>query len=149
MQYRAFIDQVRTRALLEDTAEAEKVIRATLETLGERIVATEVKALADHLPPEIGAYLHQEEHERQAGEEEKGPMDLDEFYRRVARREGVARKDAVYHARVVASVLSAALPAAAFARLRSLLPDEFDHLFAFVGKGDQDIQSATARDDYW
>ena len=146
MQYRAFVDLVRTRALLEDEVEAQQAIRATLETLGERLVADEVAALAEPLPPEFEAYLSQGE---ERGPEPAASQDLKAFYQRIAEREGVAEAEAVYHAQVVASVLHAALPAAITARLRALLPDDFDHLFAFVGKGDQEIQSATARDNYW
>jgi uncharacterized protein (DUF2267 family) len=141
MQYRAFVDQVRRRALLDVKAEAEKAIGATLETLGERIVPGEADELASHLPPEIGRHLREVE-----GEE---AFDLEGFYGRVARREGVALEDATYHARTVISVLHQAVPASAMAHLRAILPDTFGHLFAFVGKGGPETGSATAQDDYW
>lgn len=141
MQYQAFIDQVRRRALIDEQEKAVRAIHATLETLGERIITAEADELARHLPPEIGAYL------RDAGTGER--FDLATFYERVARREEEDEADAAYHARVVLSVLHQALPAAATAHLRTPFPQEYDDLFSFTGKGEQEIRSATSTDNYW
>ena len=141
MQYRAFVDQVRRRALLEEEDEAVNAIGATLETLAGRIAAGEARDLAAQLPPEIGRYLH--------NVDSSESFELAEFYERVARREDVETVDAAYHARVVISVVHQAVASSTMAQLRAELPEAFDHLFAFVGKGDHEIGSATSRDDYW
>ena len=52
MLYQAFVDQVQKRALLDSKEETVKAIRATLTTLGERIVSAEAEELAGRLPPE-------------------------------------------------------------------------------------------------
>lgn len=126
MEYRDFIGAVQNRARVGTEEQALSAIRATLETLGERIVTGEAEDLAAQLPREIGYYLrqHADNNER---------FDLDEFYERVTRRESMAvdLPDAVHHARVVMSVLEEATTPGEMADVRAQLPDEFDDLFEF------------------
>jgi len=52
-----FINHVQSIAQLDSCEEAERAVRATLETLRERIVGDEAKDLASQLPSEFGEYL--------------------------------------------------------------------------------------------
>lgn len=57
VKYDEFIAQVQRRADLSTKDEAERAIRATLETLAGRLAGGEAKDLAAQLPPEIAIYL--------------------------------------------------------------------------------------------
>ena len=126
MEYTDFIGAVQNRAQLGTQEQAVSAIRATLETLAERIATGEAEDLAAQLPREIGYYLrqHAQTNER---------FDLDEFYERVTRRESMAvdLPDAVHHARVVMSVVEEATTPGEMADVRTQLPDEFNDLFEF------------------
>jgi uncharacterized protein (DUF2267 family) len=61
-----------------DGAAAERVTRAVLQTLGERISAVQARDLVAQLPAELGPWLFTED----AGQ----GFDVDEFLRRVAER---------------------------------------------------------------
>jgi uncharacterized protein (DUF2267 family) len=135
MRYDEFIGQVQNRARLSSTEEAVKAIRATLETLAERLAGGEPKDLASQLPEEIGVYLH---HER-AGSGER--FSLDEFFKRVSEREGVDLPASIYHARVVIEVLSEAVSRGQMNDVRAQLPEEYDRLFEAGSQG------AMPRDD--
>ncbi len=80
MKFDQFVKEVRTRAELDSTEHAEKAARATLSVLGERLAGGEPSDLASQLPPEIADALRSDT----PGES----FDVDEFYRRVADREG-------------------------------------------------------------
>jgi uncharacterized protein (DUF2267 family) len=80
VKFDQFVKEVRTRAELDSTERAEKVTRATLSVLGERLAGGEPGDLASQLPPEIADALRSQS----PGES----FDVDEFYRRVADREG-------------------------------------------------------------
>ena len=60
---------------------AERAIEATLQTLAERIDAGEARDLAEELPDEVAPWL--------ATTTPAERLDIDEFLRRVAEREGV------------------------------------------------------------
>ncbi len=66
---------------------------------------------------------------------------MDEFFERVTEREGVAKPDAVFHARVVLEMLDEATTGGLMAKVREQLPDEFDRLFEAGSTGPM------ARDD--
>lgn len=51
MEYQDFIGAVQNRARVGTAEQAVSAIRATLETLGERIVTGEAEDLAAQLPP--------------------------------------------------------------------------------------------------
>ena len=135
MKYDEFIGQVQNRARLSSREEAVKAIRATLETLAERLAGGEPKDLAAQLPEEIGVYL---QHEK-AGSGER--FSLDEFFDRVSKRGGVDLPAAVYHSRVVIEVLGEAVTAGQMNDIRSQLPSEFDRLFEAGSKGQMPPES--------
>jgi uncharacterized protein (DUF2267 family) len=57
MKGEQFIAEVRNLAELESNEDAEMAIRATLETLKERLAGNEPSNLAAQLPPEIASYV--------------------------------------------------------------------------------------------
>jgi uncharacterized protein (DUF2267 family) len=128
MQYTEFVGHVQNRARLGTQGEAVRAIRATLETLGERMVKGQAENLAAQLPQEIGYYLQQ-----QADTTDR--FSLDEFFERVAKRENVDMPDATHHARAVVSVLAEAVPPGQLQRVKGQLPDEFEPLFAAGSEG--------------
>jgi uncharacterized protein (DUF2267 family) len=116
MQYDQFVGQVQHRAQLADGGQAVHAIRATLETLGERLFGGEAEELASQLPAEIGYYLRQARIKHKFG--------MDEFFERVSAREGVALHRAMHHARVVLSVLAEAVSPGEIEDVRAQLPGD-------------------------
>jgi uncharacterized protein (DUF2267 family) len=125
MKYDDFVGQVQNKAKLATSQEAIKAIRATLQTLAERIVTGEAQNLAAQLPQEIGDYVREVEKDEQ--------FSLDTFFKRVAEREGVDEPDAVYHARAVMTVVSEAVTEGEMEDVREQLPmQEYAPLFESV-----------------
>lgn len=122
MTHEEFVGQVQNLGHLSSTAEAERAIRATLETLAERLAGGEASDLAAQLPAEIG------EHLRRRGEESFERLDLDEFYDRVSEREGSEKPDAVHHAKAVVQVLRDAVTPGEMEDVEQQLPEVFRHL---------------------
>lgn len=116
------IASVRETAGIATTEESESAVRATLRTLGERLVGGETRDLASQLPPALARELPEE------GPGER--FDLEEFYARVARYEGSEHdmREARRHARAVAAVLRTALSGSEFEDLAAQLPSEYDDL---------------------
>jgi putative intracellular protease/amidase/uncharacterized protein (DUF2267 family) len=111
-------------AFAKDVAEAtglsgedvERAIDATLETLGERISYGEAEDLARHLPDSLGRLILQ-----------PGParaMDAEEFFGRVADREGTDPETAEQHARAVVAALARREGRKEFHDMLSQLPRE-------------------------
>jgi len=118
MQYHEFVEEVQNRARLASVEQGVNAIRATLETLAERLTMDESSHLAAQLPEEIAAFLAQAV---------DGPerFSLDEFFQRVAGREGVNPADATAHARVVFEVLGEAISRGEIEDMSAQLPEEF------------------------
>jgi len=87
MKVDQFFAEVRNLADLASTEEAEKATRATLEILRERKAGNEPSNLAAQLPPEVASYVE----DSGSGES----FSVEEFYVRIAQREGVDRDAAV------------------------------------------------------
>ena len=120
-----FLTEVRNLAELGDNEEAEKAARATLETLRERLAGNEPSNLAAQLPPEIASYV-----EVTGGQDRFG---VDEFYSRVAQREGVSQDEAARHARAVATALQTAVTGGELDDVRSQLGNDYKVLFGQPG----------------
>ena len=120
-----FIAEVRNLAELENNEEAERAIRATLETLRERLAGNEPSNLAAQLPPEIAPYVE--------GEGGRESFSVAEFYDRVAQNEGVGHDEAVRHARAVATVVQTGVTGGELDDLRSQLGNEYEELFGQPG----------------
>ncbi|MDQ3945210.1 MAG: DUF2267 domain-containing protein [Actinomycetota bacterium] len=128
MKHDEFIGQVQHRARLDSRGAAERAVRATLETLGERLEGGAPDKLAAQLPQEIGEHLR-----RMEGESER--FDLDGFFERVTRREGVDPPEAVFHARCVVEVVEEATTPGTMAKIRDQLPSDYERLFAAGSTG--------------
>lgn len=124
MNFSEFVGQVQHRLELGQEGEAVRAARATLTTLGERIVEGEADDLASSLPMEIDRFLR----EADSGQR----FSYDEFVERVAEREGVDRPDAAYHAKVILDIVSEVTPASEIIQVKGQLPDDFDDLFELV-----------------
>jgi len=123
MQYDEFVEEVQNRARLASEEQAVNAIRATLETLAERLTMDESSHLAAQLPEDIAAFLAQHTDEAEQ-------FSLDEFFQRVTTREGVSQADATAHARVVFEVLGKAVSEGELEDLSAQLPEEFRPLVA-------------------
>jgi uncharacterized protein (DUF2267 family) len=108
--------------------EAERAARATLETLGERITGGEAEDIARFLPRELRPIL-------ESASALAEPFDMEEFVRRVARREGVDEATARLHARAVFVALGRAVAPGELRDMAAQLPKDFDELLRAAGEG--------------
>jgi uncharacterized protein (DUF2267 family) len=108
--------------------EAERAARATLETLGERITGGEAEDIARFLPRELRPIL-------ESASARAEPFDMEEFVRRVARREGVDEATARRHARAVFVALGRAVAPGELRDMAAQLPKDFDELLRAAGEG--------------
>jgi uncharacterized protein (DUF2267 family) len=127
LQYQEFLQRVQeqisaTEPATQTQRAAEQAITATLQTLSERLTGGEATDLAAQLPEELKAPL-----ERSAEEAER--FSLEEFYERVAEREGVDLETARNDASAVMSVLRLAVTPGQLDDLMAQLPSEFNVLF--------------------
>jgi Uncharacterized conserved protein (DUF2267) len=82
MKCQEFIKEVQERGHMASRESAEEAARATLRTLAERLAGGEPHDLASQLPEELA------EHVRYDEEQKSDPFSLEEFFRRVAEKEG-------------------------------------------------------------
>ena len=120
-----FIAEVRNLAERSNNEEAKRAIQATLETLRERLAGDEPSNLAAQLPPEIAPYV-----EGTGGQES---FSVNEFYDRVAQKEGVGHDKVIRYARAVATVLQTAVTGGEIDDVRSQLGNEYEELFGRPG----------------
>jgi uncharacterized protein (DUF2267 family) len=125
MKGEQFIAEVKNLAELDSNEDAQKTIRATFETLRERLAGNEPADLAAQLPPEIAPFV-----EGAGGQE---AFSVQEFYERVAHKEGTKSEEAVKHARAVATVLQTAVTGGALEDVRSQLGNDYEELFGQTG----------------
>jgi uncharacterized protein (DUF2267 family) len=139
MTHDEFVGQVQARARLGSRGAAETAIRATLETLAERLEGGIADNIAAQLPQEIAHHLR--------ADVPFTRMSLDEFFGRVHSREGegVDRPEAVFHSRAVIEVLQEALSQGAVEKLRQQLPAEFTPLFEAGSRGQMRTTDVGAR----
>jgi uncharacterized protein (DUF2267 family) len=121
MDYREFIQITQREGDLGVKA-AERAARATLTTLAERLSPGQARDLLEQLPAEMKPWLYTES----AAER----LDVDEFLRRVAEREGVDVETAERHARAVFFALGRAVSSDEIADIADELPQDFEPLVA-------------------
>jgi uncharacterized protein (DUF2267 family) len=121
MQYDDFIDRVQQRAGLDSQERAVRAVRATLETLGERLSRMETRQLAAQLPNQLRAHFH--------ARPESQIFPLEEFFKRVSARASVRQSEAAEQARAVIGVLREAVSAGEIEDVRIELAPEYDTLF--------------------
>ncbi len=117
MQYDQFLGQVQHRAQLANGDQTVAAVRATLETLGERLYGGEAHNLASQLPFEIGRFLEESIYSEDFA--------IEEFFLRVSLREGADIPTAMRHARIVMEVLGEAVSPALMAKVKDQLPEDF------------------------
>jgi uncharacterized protein (DUF2267 family) len=116
---------------------AERAVRATLQTLAERLSGGEAEDLAEQLPQELRPFF------RDGNKAE--PFDLAEFVRRVAEREGVPPETAQEHARAVFAALGMALTPEELHDMASQLPKDFDALVSAAVEARARLRAWAAR----
>jgi uncharacterized protein (DUF2267 family) len=119
------ISEVERVAGLPDP-EAERAVRATLETLAERLTGGQARDIAPFVPPELQPVLT-------SAPEPAEPLSLGEFLRRVAEREGVGKSTASDHVRAVFAALGRVVPSRELRDMAAQLPKEFDPLLEVAG----------------
>lgn len=95
-------------------------IRATLQTLSERLQGGEPLDLAAQMPALL-------QRDADVGHAER--FDTSEFFHRVAEREGVDEQQAQEHARAVLEVTSEAVSRGEINDVLSQLPEDYHRLF--------------------
>jgi uncharacterized protein (DUF2267 family) len=130
-RYERFITMIEQRAGIS-WVKAERAARATLETLGERISAGEVRKLAEDVPFQIRMWLSS------AADERAESFESDEFVRRVAEREQVDPETAQAHARAVLIALSRLVRGEEIANLEHQLSHDYQRLLGDASKRRRD-----------
>lgn len=126
MQYQEFINRVNERIQTEETGEAERAVQSTLATLGERMNGKEAENLASQLPAELSTQLQSGNYAQEPEE-----FSLEEFYQRIAQREGgLDPEQSKDRARVVMEVLTRATSGGELRDVQRQLPEEFEPLFS-------------------
>lgn len=135
MRYEEFTGQVQARAGLPDRQSAERAVRATLETVAERVPDGVADHLAAQLPTEAAEDLrrvtvaHETAPERRAEARDRGErFDLTSFAGRIAWRTAGSEDDAVRQATAVLEVLDAAVSPELMAKLDNVLPHDIREL---------------------
>jgi uncharacterized protein (DUF2267 family) len=121
MEYQEFVKSVQEKAHCQDKQQAVQAIRATLQTLSERLLPDEADRLAAQLPRELQPIIKEPVN--------RGQFKLDEFIQRVARRERCEPRQAELDARAVIEVVRQVLTSTEVEELVSELPKEFWPLF--------------------
>ena len=121
MKHDEFIARVRNLAEVHTNEEAERAIRATLETLRERLAGNEPNNPANQLPPETADPLR--------AEGGRDSFSLAEFYRRVADKEGVEELEAIRHARAVVTVTEESVTTGEMGHVRDQVNPDYTELF--------------------
>ena len=121
-----FVKRVQEMGELGSREEAERAVKATFETLKERLAGNEPDNLASQLPEDLADPLR--------GEGGRQDFSVGEFYERVAQREGVGADQATRHARAVALVLQEAVTTGEVDHVRDQLKDEYAELFGRKGE---------------
>jgi uncharacterized protein (DUF2267 family) len=119
VNYDQFVGHVQNRAHLPSRGDAETIIRATFETLGERLQPEAASHVAAQLPPELARHLKDRTFEH---------LSLRNFCERVAEREHTDVEKSMFHTRCVLETLSTAVSEGVVEKLRLQLPKEFQLL---------------------
>jgi uncharacterized protein (DUF2267 family) len=119
MNHDEFVGQVQHRAHLPSRGDAETIIRATFETLGERLQSETAAHIAAQLPPELGRHMKDRRFEH---------LSLRDFHERVAEREHTDVEKSMFHTRCVLDTMRTAVSPGVVQKLRLQLPREFQPL---------------------
>jgi len=124
MRYEDFVRHVeRVASARLDSQSAERVIAATLTTLGECLPSKAARDLAAQLPGRLQAPLT-------AAATRPEAISVEEFLRRLAERAEVSPSEALHHARAVMDALAEAVTGHELEHVRDQLPEDLRTLFA-------------------
>ena len=123
MQFDDFIQRVQEQTGLDAREDAERITRAVLETLGERLERKVRNGVVSQLPNELKDYLLARAAPR------LDPYPLEEFYNRVGARAGLTYQAAAEQARQVFVVLQEAIQEGETRQILESLPGEYAELF--------------------
>ena len=115
MNHDEFVGQVQHRGHLPSRGDAETIIRATFETLGERLLPKAAAHVAAQLPPELGRHLRDRQFEH---------LSVHDFCERVAEREHADVQKAAFHARCVFDTMRDAVSPGVVSKVERQLPGE-------------------------
>lgn len=122
---RPFEDFVVERTAFESSVDGEAMVRAVLETLGERLSRGETEDLSQYLEGEAKRWVIDE------ASSDAANLSVDEFVDRVARRADVSEQTAREAINAVGDALSGVVPPEEIERAREQLPAGFDSLLGF------------------
>jgi uncharacterized protein (DUF2267 family) len=130
MRHDQFLGLVQAAGAFPDRGTTERAVRATLETVAERVPDRLAEHMAAQLPQEVGEHLRRVVAAHQAAEPGDGgePFDLTAFAGRIAWRGGVSEEAALREASAVLEVLDAALSPELTDKFRSVLPQDIREL---------------------
>lgn len=124
MNYNQFVSRVRQRAGVRSDTEARAAIEATLTNLAERLAGNEAANLAAQLPLELQPYLP-----GKTNSTATESFGIEEFFNRVAGKEGVDAAEASKHARAVMRTVADAVSGGELTDIGLQLPAEYGLLF--------------------
>lgn len=101
MDHATFLGELQHRAELPSQGDTERVARAVLQTLGERLGEGEAQDLASQLPKEIDRYLETTDSGQQ--------FSFGEFTQRVADRADADESEAAFFSQVTMDVVTTAI----------------------------------------
>lgn len=122
MKEHEIVAEVQKSTDIDSHEHAEQAVRAVLSVLGERLAGGEPKDLAAQLPPALAEAIPTQGQGDQFG--------LDEFYSRVAEREGrgCTPDAAREHTRATIAALKLAVTPGEFEEVADQLPKEYSEL---------------------
>jgi uncharacterized protein (DUF2267 family) len=129
VRYDEFMKKVRERSGLDED-QAERAVRAVLNTLAQRLAGGEPKDFASQLPQEL-----KEATLFTTGAGEGRDMSSEEFVRTVADREGSSPEAADKHVRAVLATLREAVTPGEWDDIESQLGRDYRELLGGVGAG--------------
>jgi uncharacterized protein (DUF2267 family) len=121
MHYQEFLIRVQQFGNLTNRDDVQRVVEASIATLGERMSLTAIHKLGSQFPKELKNVLS--EHKAQTH------FNLEEFYKRVSARAAIGYPEAVRLSRVVMSVLNEMVTTELLQHILEDFPPEYAELF--------------------
>jgi uncharacterized protein (DUF2267 family) len=122
MRFEDFVKRVQEQANLSTREDSERITKAVLQTLGERLDRKVRNGVLAQLPDELKDFLL-------ASGKDSDQYNLAEFYNRVGARADLKYQDATERTQQVFAVLQQAIPEGEKQDILESLPGEFEELF--------------------
>ena len=120
MQLHEFLARVQQHGEMQSRDQAMQAVRATLETLSDRLTGQGAEHLAAQLPKAVKHFAHSGGAER---------FSAQEFIERIADKEGCETHEAERHAKAVMDTIGEAVDEGDFQHLFAQLPNSYHKLF--------------------